>query len=138
MPTVKIITVKKPGVQSLGYTDSGTFYTNVPVGTKAVFVRLTPLNPDADVEVVTSQVGDFQGIEFWKFPTEFIDFFIDTVDVEQNPDGTFPQSEKAKLPDWLYTNGLINKVGFGLIKMKHLPWIIAAVLGYLILTDEKK
>lgn len=138
MPTVKIITVKKPGVQRLGYTDSGTFYDNVPVGTKAAYVRLTPLNPDADIEVIAGVYNGWNAIEFWKFPTEFPDFFIDTVDVEQNPDGSFNPVDKAKLPDWLYTDGLINKIGFGLIKKKHLPWIIAAVLGYLILTDEKK
>jgi len=144
MAEVKIITVKKAGVQSLGmYQNSAssptyTAYSPVPVGTKAAFVRLLPAGSDADIEVVTSVTNGFQGIEDWKFPNEFIDQYIDIVTVQQNPDGTFNAADKAKLPNWLYTNGVINKAGFGLIKQKHLPWIIAAVLGYLILTDNKK
>jgi len=144
MAEVKIITVKKAGVQSLGYYQDSvsspvyTGYSPVPVGTKAAFVRLLPNSSDADIEVITSVTNGFQGIENWKFPNEFIDQYIDIVTVQQNPDGTFNAADKAKLPDWLYTNGVINKIGFGLIKMKHLPWIIAAVLGYLILTDNEK
>ena len=138
MPILNIITVKKPGVQTLGYTETSNFYMPVPVGTKAAFVKTLPVGSDADIEVVTGVYNNFQSIEFWKFPNEFIDQYVDTVTVEQNPDGSFNAEDQKKLPDWLYTDGLINKIGFGLIKKKHLWWIAAAVLGYLVLTDEKK
>jgi hypothetical protein len=149
MAEVKIITVKKAGVESLGWYESpgGSTYSAfspVPVGTKAAFVRVLPISSDADIEVITSISNGFQGIEFWKLPNSNIEQYIDIVSVQQNPDGSFNPGDYSKLPKWLYTNGVVNKLGPGLIdpewwkKNKWWIWLVGGLLALKLVDNNKK
>lgn len=143
MATVKILTVTKPGVISYDPFNQG-FNLAVPVGTKAVFSRVAPVSASYDLEVITRVVNGFQELGFWVFPAgqDPFDYFTIT-EVEQNPDGSFNPSDEWKLPKWLYTNGVIDKLGPGLIdpewwaKYKWWFWAIGGLLVLNLLDKDK-
>lgn len=143
MATVKILTVTKPGVTSYDIFNQG-FNLAVPVGTKAVFLRVAPVSAAYDLEVITRVVNGFQELGFWVFPAGQDPFDYFTIsEVEQNPDGSFNQADQWKLPKWLYTDGVVDKLGPGLIdpewwaKNKWWIWAIAGLLALNLLDKDK-
>ena len=137
MATVQIITVTKPGIISYDIFNQG-LNTPVPVGTKAIFKSVAPASYPYDLDVIVDNRFNWNRVETWLLPDGNPENYF-TIDVlTQNPDGTFAAADKSKLPDWFYTDGVINKAGFGLVKTKHLPWIIAAIIGLVVLSNNKK
>ncbi len=143
MATVQILTVTKPGVISYDIFNQGLNQA-VPVGTKAVYESVAPASAPYDLVVITDITNGFNKIEYWVFPAgkNPEDYF--TIDVvTQNPDGSFNQADQWKLPKWLYTNGVVDKLGPGLIDpewwAKNKWWILAiAGLTAIILLDNQK
>ena len=142
MANIQVITVTKPGIISYY---GPTFNQPVPVGTKAVYVRVATIGDPYDLVVITDISDGFNKIEFWDFPTgQNPEDYITISQVMQNPDGSFNPGDYSKLPKWLYTNGVVDKLGPGIInpewwaKNKWWFWLIGGLLVYFGLNNDKK
>ena len=144
MSTLKLITVSKAGIQRFNPI-TGQVEGTVPVGTKAVFDKTASTGAPYDLIVITNRVNNFNQVDYWKLPfgANPEDYFF-VVDIQRNPDGSFPETVKALLPKWLYTNGVIDKLGPGLIdpewwrKNRWWIWAIAGLTAIILLDDGKK
>lgn len=142
--SVQVITVTKPGIISYDIFNQG-LNTPVPVGTKAVFQSVAPVSAPYDLVVITNVFNNFNEIETWKFPAgQNPEDYISINIVPQNPDGSFNPGDYSKLPKWLYTNGVVDKLGPGLIdpkwwaKNKWWLWLIGGIVALNYFSDNKK
>lgn len=144
MALVKVLTITKPGVVEVDIFGA-TANQAVPVGSQFVFKSVGSVSAPYDLEVIYDYINGFAGIKYIKFPAgqNPEDYFIIT-EVEQNPDGSFNPSDEWKLPKWLYTNGVIDKLGPGVIdpewwkKNKWWIWAIGGLVALIMLDNDKK
>lgn len=140
---IKILTVTKSGIQSVDLFNPNNDKA-VPVGKQAVFYQVGT-TAQWDLLVITNVIDGFQELEYWKFPSgSNPENYFTITEVEQNPDGSFKVEDQWKLPQWLYTNGVIDKLGPGLIdpewwrKNKWWIWAIAGLTAIILLDNGEK
>jgi hypothetical protein len=122
---LKVLTVKKPGVEGVGYEIVGgaevPFFDPVPVGQSAIYNN-TSWDTNADIEVIVYiHPNGFTQLEYWKIPgmtstnvEQKIDEYFTISTIEPTPDGKgwITDTPDTPLPSWLPTVDDGYKFGF--------------------------
>ena len=153
---LKVLTVKKPGVEGLGFEIIGgatvPFYDPIPVGTSAIFSKAYS-GPEADITVIVYIYPDGANqLESWRIPgltSTNVDqkmneyFTVSTIEPTEDGKGWITDNPDQPLPSWLPTTDSGYKFGFlpfgfNWSWLRKIGFWIAVILGLLVVDAFRK